>query len=125
MRLDYAEPLRRVLGDRLQKDKAPFQETIRFMDGVGVTRDDWWETLEETAFQPITLPTQVKAAFTREWNKCHEVGDGIRRVVRKGKGAKGKGSKAEKIKEKEEEKEEEGEEDGEEGEEEEEEWEDF
>jgi replication factor C subunit 1 len=136
LRLDYAEPLRRVLGDRLQRDKAPFQETIRFMDGVGVTRDDWWDTLEETAFQPMTYPTQVKSAFTREWNKCHEEGDGIRRVVRRGKGTKGKGTSGKGGKVEKEQaqasqnggKEEEGEEEGEveeEEEEEEEEWEDF
>jgi replication factor C subunit 1 len=88
MRLDVAEPLRAVLADRLSREAAPFRETMAFMDGTGVTRDDWWETLEETAFEAKEIPTKTRSAFTREWNKCHEDGDGIRKVVRKG-GKKG------------------------------------
>jgi hypothetical protein len=65
------------------------------MDVAGITREDWWECLEETGLAVkgetgITdgVSTALRSALTREWNKTHE--DGIRQVVREAKG-KGKG----------------------------------
>jgi hypothetical protein len=136
MRLDYAGPLRCVLADRFKRDVAPFRETIAFMDGVGITRDDWWDGLEETVCGNAMddIPTATRSAFTREWNKCHADGDGFRQIKRKvkktGKGTgkgmgKGTGKGTEKKQEQEQEQEEQEEEEQEEEEEhEEEEWED-
>lgn len=95
LRLDRAEPLRRVLVDRLQEGVGG---AVEAMDQMGITRDDWWECLEETGLavkgeKGITegIPTALRSALTREWNKTHEDGDGIRQIIRtKGKGKSGK-----------------------------------
>ena len=72
-----------------------------------------------------TVPTAVRSAFTREWNKTHDVEEGgFRRVMAKPKGKGTKGAKGAKgAKEKAEVEEQEQEEEEEEEEEQEEEWE--
>ena len=68
MRLDYTEPLRMSLLRPLLK--GDIKNTITGLDAVGLTKDDL-ETLCEVSFDPVEIPTKVKAGFTREWNKRH------------------------------------------------------
>jgi len=58
------------------------------MESMGVTRDDLFESLEETACESITIPTKVKTAFTRERNKTHGSDSDITKVRTKGKKGK-------------------------------------
>jgi replication factor C subunit 1 len=92
MRLDYAEPLRRVIAKEFLHEKPSMEKIIQHMESFGVTRDDLFESLEETGCEPIVIPTKVKTAFTREWNKTHG-GSDISRV--RTKGARGKRVKEE------------------------------
>ena len=66
MRLDYTEPLRMTLLRPLLRGDV--KSAIAGLDAVGLTRDDV-ETLCEVSFDPVEIPTKVKAGFTREWNK--------------------------------------------------------
>lgn len=109
-RLDIAEGLRRMVTDRLLREGAPFRALIQDMDHAGLTRDDVFEALEETALGKggVEIPTKIRSAFTREWNKGHGA-----EIVSKGKSSsKGKGKAVGVAKEEEEEgdEEEEGEE---------------
>ena len=36
-----------------------------------MTRDDLLETIPAVVSQPLEIPTKVKTALTREWNKMH------------------------------------------------------
>jgi replication factor C subunit 1 len=68
MRLDYTETLRMsLLRPLLGGD---IKAAIAGLDAIGLTRDDL-ETLCEVSFDPVEIPTKVKAGFTREWNKRH------------------------------------------------------
>lgn len=82
MRLECAEPLRKIMTNRILSDAPPFTRTIKEMDEMGLSRDDLWITLEDTACNVIEIPTKTRSAFTREWNKTHDTGDGIRKVTR-------------------------------------------
>ena len=122
VRLDMAESLRRMLSDLLLQKGVT--STVEAMDEMGITREGW-EVLDETALlgkgeKEIEIPSKMRAAFTREWNKTHDEGDGIRRVVRNGskglKGSKGVIHVAEETNEQDEEEEEKENDD---------EWEDF
>jgi replication factor C subunit 1 len=88
MRLDYAEPLRQSLFNDFLQAKPSMDQIIRRMESMGVTRDDLFESLEETACESITIPTKVKTAFTREWNKTHGSDSDITKVRTKGKKGK-------------------------------------
>ena len=68
MRLDYTEALRMTLLRPLLG--GDIKAAIAGLDAVGLTRDDL-ETLCEVSFDPVEIPTKVKAGFTREWNKRH------------------------------------------------------
>ena len=93
--MEMAEILQRRLIEGITGEGAPFRRTMEAMDEMGVTRDDLFGALEEVSLVPATkrvvLPTALRSAFTREWNKTHdaEVGE-FRRVMAK---PKGKGSK--------------------------------
>jgi replication factor C subunit 1 len=106
MRLDYAEPLRRSLSMGLLQAKPEIHNVMEQMESMGVTRDDWFESLEETAFESIVIPTKVKTAFTREWNKIH----GSDSEIVKGKTKSKKGKSLDKVQDVKEEQEEDQEE---------------
>lgn len=84
MRLDYAEPLRKVVSSHLLQPKPNITELIRIMNSIHMTREDLFEALEDTSFQCIPIPTKTKTTFTREWNKLHPDSD-ISRIRSKGK----------------------------------------
>jgi replication factor C subunit 1 len=70
-RLDYAEPLQNILLAPLQAEKPDIKSVIGTMDTLRFTRDDLMENLQEVLFDKIEIPTKVKSAFTREYNKTH------------------------------------------------------
>lgn len=95
-RLDEAEYMQQILlSPLLMADKAMVQGVIGRMDEVGITRDQLIENVCESVWGAVDVPSKLKTALTREYNKGHAV----RRVK------------------KEEDEEEDGEEDGEEDEE--------
>jgi len=70
MRLDYAGTLRPLLLSLLQGGDV--KGLIGRLEGFGLTRDDLMETLCEVSLDKVQeIPTKVKSAFTREWNKGH------------------------------------------------------
>jgi len=71
MRLDYAGPLRLSLLAALQQEKPDIKGLIARLDTLGLTRDDLMETLCEVCLDTVEIPTKIKTAFTREWNKGH------------------------------------------------------
>jgi replication factor C subunit 1 len=88
-RMDMAETLRKKMVRELIAEGSPFRHTIQAMDEMGLTRDDLLEALEETGFESISLPTTLRSAFTREWNKTHDTGgEGFWKVKGKKKGGK-------------------------------------
>jgi replication factor C subunit 1 len=105
-RMEMAGVLRQRVVEGMVGEGAPFRKTMAVMDEMGVTRDDVFEALEEVSLVPaakrVVVPTALRAAFTREWNKTHDAEEGgFRRVVAKPKGGKGaKGAKGAKEKKK-------------------------
>ncbi len=71
MRLELAEPLRMISTAGLFGNKPDIQSVIDKMNQLHLTRDDIFETFEEVLRKPINLPTKIKTAFTREWNKLN------------------------------------------------------
>jgi hypothetical protein len=71
MRLELAEPLRMISTAGLFGNKPDIKSVIYKMNQLHLTRDDIFETFEEVLRKPIDLPTKIKTAFTREWNKLH------------------------------------------------------
>ena len=69
MRLDYAEPLNTVLMSGLVA--GDIKGTIRQLDELRLTRDDVMDELQEVLFDCVEIPSKVKTAFTREYNKTH------------------------------------------------------
>lgn len=71
MRMDYAEPLNKIILQGLIIEKPDIKNTIEKMDLLGFTRDDIMEQLQEVLFETIEIPTKIKTTFTREYNKTH------------------------------------------------------
>jgi hypothetical protein len=70
LRLDYVGPLQHIILDPLKDaDKQQIKKTMTQMKEIGLTRDDVMETFMEVSFDKIEIPTKIKTAFTREWNK--------------------------------------------------------
>lgn len=69
LRLDCAEWYHRILLKPLQADKPDLKGTIQRLQAINLTRDDVLDTLQEVLSAPIEVPTKVKTAFTREYNK--------------------------------------------------------
>jgi replication factor C subunit 1 len=69
MRLDCAEWYQRILLRPLLADKPDIKGTIQRMEAMRLTRDDVLDTLHEVLSTPVEVPTKVKTAFTREYNK--------------------------------------------------------
>ena len=68
LRLDRAEPMNRILLTPLNTEKPDIKGTIQRMKEMSVTRDELMESVD-ILFSPVELPTKVKTAFTREYNK--------------------------------------------------------
>jgi replication factor C subunit 1 len=83
MRLDYADPLQQILLNGLRVEKPNIRGVIEQMDNIGVTRDDVMENLAELCLEKIEIPTKVKTAFTREYNKTHTTIKGEKGVKRR------------------------------------------
>ena len=73
MRLDYVTPLQSMLLRPLAI-AADVKAAIRTLDDLGWTRDDVMENLQEVCLDPVEIPTKIKTALTREYNKTHGVG---------------------------------------------------
>lgn len=73
-RLDYADPLQNILLNPLKAEtslKEGIKGVIQTMDQMRFTRDDIMDNLQEIMLEKVELPTKVKTAFTREYNKIH------------------------------------------------------
>ena len=73
MRLDYVEPLQMLSVTPLLVEKPDIKKAITMMSGIGLSRDDLLEAIPAVLSQPMEIPTKVKTALTREWNKMHTV----------------------------------------------------
>lgn len=71
MRLDYVDSLQKILSRGLVADKPDIKRVIITLDKLGLTRDDLIESLGDIVFDGIEIPTKIKTAFTREYNKTH------------------------------------------------------
>ena len=69
MRLDCAEWYHRILVRPLLTDKPDIKGTIKRMEEIRLTRDDLMDTLNDVLYSPLDIPSKVKTAFTREYNK--------------------------------------------------------
>ena len=69
LRLDSAEWYHRILLKPLLADKPDIKGTIQRLEAISLTRDDLLDTLNDVLFTPVEVPTKVKTAFTREYNK--------------------------------------------------------
>ena len=77
LRLDSAEYYHRILLKPLLVEKPDIKGTIQRLEAMKLTRDDLLDTLNDVLFTPVEIPTKVKTAFTREYNKS--VAPGIKR----------------------------------------------
>jgi hypothetical protein len=71
MRLDYADALQQIVCGKLAMDKPDIKGAIQMLDELGLTRDDLMEAIGDVVLGGIEIPTKVKTAFTREYNKTH------------------------------------------------------
>ncbi len=69
MRMDYIDPLQTLLFSYLQKDPPDLKGLFQRMKTFGVTREQVLEDLQAIHLQPIEIPTKVRSACTREYNK--------------------------------------------------------
>ena len=69
MRLDYVDSLQQILCGGLMKDKPDIKGVIATLEELRFTRDDLFEAIGDVIFDGIEIPTKVKTAFTREYNK--------------------------------------------------------
>ena len=72
LRLHELEPMEKILLHPLQKEKPDIKGAIQRMDAIHLTRDHLVENISENLFYPTEIPTKVKTAFTREYNKGHQ-----------------------------------------------------
>ena len=77
VRLDEAECMQRILLSPLLKaekaDKGVVQGVIGRMDAAGITRDQLIENVCESVWGAVDVPSKLKTALTREYNKGHAV----------------------------------------------------
>jgi replication factor C subunit 1 len=79
LRLDYIDSLQKIIGGLLAADKPDIKGAIQLLDKLGLTRDDFMEAIGDVVIDGIEIPTKVKTAFTREYNKTH-TGVGTKKV---------------------------------------------
>lgn len=79
MRLDYADALQQIVCGGLVTDKPDIKGAIQILDELGLTRDDFMEAIGDVVLGGIEIPTKVKTAFTREYNKTHTVGGKVKK----------------------------------------------
>lgn len=72
MRLDYVTSLQTILLKPLTNEKPDIKKVMNQMEEYGLTRDDVMENLTEVCLESIEIPTKVKTAFTREYNKANK-----------------------------------------------------
>jgi hypothetical protein len=65
MRLDAWTPIN-VIASLKSNDPAIFND---FLDGIKFSRDNYFETLIESSFDPICISSKEKTAITRQYNK--------------------------------------------------------
>jgi len=71
LRMDYFLGLKGAVFAPLLK--GDIKGTLSVMDKLGLTRDDVLEALMEIGFYGVDIPTKIKSALTREWNKCGSI----------------------------------------------------
>ena len=71
MRLDKACAMERIMVAPLLKEKPDIKDAIKVLDERGWSRDDLLEHLPAVLSEPMEIPTKVKTALTREYNKAH------------------------------------------------------
>jgi len=79
MRLDYADALQQIVCGKLVTDKPDIRGAIQMLDELGLTRDDLMEAIGDVVLGGVEIPTKVKTAFTREYNKTHTVGGKVKK----------------------------------------------
>lgn len=76
-RIEEAELMQQILLTPLREckgnasDKAVIQGVTGRMDAIGVSRDQLMENVCESVWHAVDVPSKVKTAFTREYNKGH------------------------------------------------------
>ena len=71
VRLDEAEYIHRILlSPLLMADKTTIKGVIERMDAAGITRDQLTE-VGESVWGAVDIPSKLKSALTREYNKGH------------------------------------------------------
>jgi replication factor C subunit 1 len=73
-RLDNMDSIQHILLDNLASSgdtKSAIKSTIDKMAELGLTRDDLMETFAGISLEEVEIPTKVKTAFTREYNKLY------------------------------------------------------
>lgn len=86
MRLEYAEPIRTISTSGLLGNKPDIKSVIQKIDQLHLTREDIFEVFEEVLRTPLDIPTKIKTAFTREWNKTHSSENEIKKKKKRGGG---------------------------------------
>lgn len=81
VRLNETEWIQKILLYGMTKEMNKVQEKtavtdlISRMDDMDLTRDQLLEHMDETLLSPVQVPTKVKTAITREYNKTHSADD--------------------------------------------------
>ena len=70
-RLDFMDSIQHILLDGLASGTTDIKSTIAVLDELGLSRDDLMETISEISLEKVEVPTRIKTAFTREYNKTH------------------------------------------------------
>lgn len=68
-RMDYADTLNSILLHPLVNNTADIKSLIQHIKSLNITRDELFDNLGDVLFNTIEIPTKIKTAFTREYNK--------------------------------------------------------
>ncbi len=75
VRMDYMSPLQQILLNKLNGAKPDYKGLINMLDNLRLTRDDLMDAFVDLSLwsdsdsERLEIPTKVKTAFTREYNK--------------------------------------------------------
>lgn len=81
VRLNETEWIQKILLYGMTKEmnkteeKSAVSDLISRMDDMDLTRDQLMEHMDDTLLSPVQVPTKVKTAITREYNKTHSADD--------------------------------------------------